>query len=632
MTRPGADVDRLLLEFQLALAGRFAIERELGRGGMGIVYLAREVQLDRLVAIKLLPPERALDDDQRERFLREARLAARLSHPHIIPIFAVDTVDQFVFYVMAYVEGENLGERVRQRGPIAAAEGTRILREVSWALGHAHANGLVHRDVKPENVLLESSSGRALVTDFGIAAAGESADLDSVAGTPEYMSPEQAMGGVVDARSDLYGLGATAYFIFTGRPPYTGSGAVEVLAQQVTAPVPVLGGTGVAVPRRLAGTIERCLAKSPDERPASAAVLADLLVGAADARREIPPALRAFVKREGRLSTGVFVGLSWIAMTTILPFGFLLGPISGVAIVLAGMVAIPGVLMSIAAHRLIRLGYDRRDLDAAFRHEAAELREEFLATGHRERTTAERRLGIVAASSAVGAIGFSAMTLIAPAESWALAMEQLSPIAMAVGVISLGARMILRSRRPQAAVEGWGKFWRGRAGKIAFALARLFGARPKVAAGTMTHRPTEIAIGMAAEELFASLPAASRSALSAVPALLTKLQSDATGLRDRLETLDRALEVGRTVESAEREPFVAHREEVARRLRDVTSTLESTRLNLLRLHAGALSVQGFTTHFEDAAGVSQDVRRLLEARGEVERFLQFPSVESRTPA
>src|SRR5258706_9247078 len=138
--------DRLFLDFQAAGAGRYSLERELGRGGMGVVYLAREVRLDRPVAIKLLPPSKTSDPGLKERFLREARLAAKLSHPNIIPIHAVAEVDGFVFYVMAYVDGETLAARVRARGPLSVSEGTRVLREAAWALAHAHSQGLVHRD------------------------------------------------------------------------------------------------------------------------------------------------------------------------------------------------------------------------------------------------------------------------------------------------------------------------------------------------------------------------------------------------------------------------------------------------------------------------------------------------------
>jgi serine/threonine-protein kinase len=190
MNQNAAPNDPLFLAFQLALAGRYSIDRELGRGGMGVVYLAHEVHLDRLVAIKLLPPDKAELPTLRERFLREARLAAKLSHPHIIPIHAVDDVGGFVFYVMSFVDGETLAQRVRGRGPLSASDGARILREVAWALAYAHAQGLVHRDVKPDNILLEASTGRALVADFGIAAATGDATGTGVTGTPEFMSPE----------------------------------------------------------------------------------------------------------------------------------------------------------------------------------------------------------------------------------------------------------------------------------------------------------------------------------------------------------------------------------------------------------------------------------------------------------
>src|SRR5437762_7849497 len=208
MTHPAPD--RLFLDFQSAVAGRYSLERELGRGGMGVVYLAREVRLDRPVAIKLLPPELAAQDRLRDRFLREARTAARLSHPYIVPIHAVDDVGDFVFYVMAYVDGETLAQRVMSRGPLPPAEATRVLREVAWALAYAHAQGIVHRDIKPANILLERGTERAMVTDFGIARLVHTPGQTGVGellGTTEYMSPEQASGEPVDGRSDLYSLG-----------------------------------------------------------------------------------------------------------------------------------------------------------------------------------------------------------------------------------------------------------------------------------------------------------------------------------------------------------------------------------------------------------------------------------------
>src|ERR1043165_7584345 len=168
MTHPSSE----FLDLQAALAGEYSLERELGRGGMGIVYLARDVQLDRDVAIKVLPTPLAHTPDARKRFMREARTAAGLSHPNIVPIHRVGEAGGFVFFVMSYVEGETLGERLRTRGPLPPPEAMRVLREVAWALAYAHGRGIVHRDVKPDNILLEAATGRALVTDFGIAQGG----------------------------------------------------------------------------------------------------------------------------------------------------------------------------------------------------------------------------------------------------------------------------------------------------------------------------------------------------------------------------------------------------------------------------------------------------------------------------
>src|SRR5881296_4430701 len=274
--------DRLFLDFQSALAGRYSLEREVGRGGMGVVYLAREVRLDRPVAIKLLPPSKARDGGLRERFLREARTAAKLSHPNIIPIFTVDEVGSLVFFSMAYVHGETLGQRVRGSGPLGVAQAARFLQEVALALDHAHAHGIVHRDVKPDNILLDTATGRALVSDFGIArvSSGPATTGPHLLGTAEFMSPEQAGGGPLDERSDIYSLGVVAFYALSGRLPFEAPDPMTVLAQHVTDPAPPLASVAPAVPRRLAQVIDRCLAKDPLARFPSGAALADAIAAA----------------------------------------------------------------------------------------------------------------------------------------------------------------------------------------------------------------------------------------------------------------------------------------------------------------------------------------------------------------
>jgi eukaryotic-like serine/threonine-protein kinase len=278
-----------------SLAGQFEVIRELGRGGMGVVVLARDLRLDRLVAIKVLPAAVA-DDEWRERFLREARTAAQLSHPNIVPIYRADESDGLAFFVMGFVDGESLAERVQARGRLPAADVVPWLREVAWALAYAHARGVVHRDVKPENIMVERSSGRAFVTDFGIARDAKADGLTatgSVLGTVHYMSPEQASGEPLDGRSDLYALGLVGFYLLAGRQPFEGLAAHAVLVAHATRPAPPLSSVAPEVPRAVAAVIDRCLAKRPDERYATgeelAAALAKALEDASRDARVVAP-------------------------------------------------------------------------------------------------------------------------------------------------------------------------------------------------------------------------------------------------------------------------------------------------------------------------------------------------------
>jgi len=282
-------------------ASQYALERELGRGGMGVVFLARELSLDRLVAIKVLPPSLADDPAIRERFLREARTAAQLSHPNIVPIFRADAMDGLAYFAMGYVDGENLAERLTSRGPLPPTEAVRILREVAWALAYAHARGVVHRDVKPENIMLERGTGRVTVTDFGIARDVRAKNLTAdgtVLGSVHYMSPEQVAGDALDGRSDLYALGVVAFQLLSGRLPFDAPQASAVLLMQATRAAPSLGEVAPGVPGALVQVVDRCLRKDPAERYATGEALAEALTQALQQAQSGPQATPDLVLSE----------------------------------------------------------------------------------------------------------------------------------------------------------------------------------------------------------------------------------------------------------------------------------------------------------------------------------------------
>ncbi|MGZ8411972.1 MAG: serine/threonine-protein kinase, partial [Gemmatirosa sp.] len=254
-----------------AVGDRFEVGDELGRGGMAVVYRAREVRLRRAIALKVLPPELAFRTGVRERFLREAQTAAQLSHPHIVPIYAADDSGGIAWLAMALVDGETLGQRMTREGRIAPEVASRILAEVADALAYAHSRGVVHRDIKPDNILLDRDSGRSTVTDFGIARAAEEElrlTVTGVAiGSPAYMSPEQAMGEAeLDGRSDQYSLAVVGYQLLTGELPFQAASATAMLMKQVAETPRPIAALRPEVPAGLAAAIERALAKKPADR------------------------------------------------------------------------------------------------------------------------------------------------------------------------------------------------------------------------------------------------------------------------------------------------------------------------------------------------------------------------------
>ncbi|MCC6317401.1 MAG: protein kinase [Gemmatimonadaceae bacterium] len=279
---PASDSE-LRAHVERVLSDGYELDREIGRGGMGIVYLARDRRLKRQVAVKLLPPELAFRAEIRSRFLREAETAAQLGHPNIVPIYSVDEREGLVFFVMAYVDGENLAMRLHRDGAMPGPEVRRILIDVARALSYAHERGVVHRDIKPDNILIDSG-GRVMVTDFGIArAVTEGADARLTAtgmaiGTPAYMSPEQSMGErEVDGRSDLYSLGIVGYQMLSGELPFNASSTPALLVKHLSEVPPPIEERCPGVEPDLGRAIMLLLEKEPANRLPSASALAAAL-------------------------------------------------------------------------------------------------------------------------------------------------------------------------------------------------------------------------------------------------------------------------------------------------------------------------------------------------------------------
>jgi serine/threonine protein kinase len=264
-----SNVDVLRERLQRLIEGKYRIERLLGKGGMGAVFLAHDLTLEREVAIKVLPPDVAQDDQVVRRFQQEAKTAAKLDHPNIIPIYRVESEGGLNYFVMKYIAGTSLEDLLEKKGPLAVADIQRILWEAACALGHAHQRGVVHRDVKPANIMFDHD-GRVMLTDFGISKALQAATgftaTGMIIGTPHYMAPEQAKGGVVDGRADQYSLGIVGYRMITAELPFSGDSVHTILYKHIYEEAPLAGTKRADVPALLSAAISRAMSKDPDLR------------------------------------------------------------------------------------------------------------------------------------------------------------------------------------------------------------------------------------------------------------------------------------------------------------------------------------------------------------------------------
>jgi hypothetical protein len=625
------DVDALFLAFQQAVVGRYSLERELGRGGMGVVYLAREVLLDRPVAIKLLPPEFAARPELRERFMREARTAARLSHPYIVPIHAVDEIGGFVFIVMAYVDGGTLAQRLAAHGPLPAHDVTRIMREVAWALAYAHAQGVVHRDIKPANILLERGTGRAMVADFGIArlpASTGDTGVGVVLGTPEFMSPEQATAEELDGRSDLYALGIVSYLALTGTLPFTATTAQGVIAQHLTQPPTPVASVARGIPRSLAQAIDKCLQKQPSARYANGEALADALAPGIEKRPEVPIPIRVFLdrRRMGMLMIPGVFSVSVIGAVTegIVKRGGHVAPLASIAAMVLVVLGFPLGMIVYRLRKLLRVGYGVDDIVAGLRTSFERHREEFLYEYGAEPTARERLLTFVGATGLVVGASAVVVTILAPHQMVRFAAP-VAIIGLYIGMMATGfSSRWRRLRRGTGSL--WSKLWSGTIGQQLARLASVnLGER-----SVLADRPTELAIAMSAEAMFASFPKELRESLGDVPKVLHGLEAHARSVRARIEELDASLaeaQHGSTRSLAtERHDalvtdLIAAREHAESRLEELVTALENLRLDLLRLRAGGGSVEGITLDLAAAREFGEEADRLLAGGREVEQAL-----------
>jgi eukaryotic-like serine/threonine-protein kinase len=467
------------------LSDRYTVERELGRGGMGAVYLARDLKLDRLVALKVLPAAFAADPALRERFLRETRTAASFSHPNIVPVHAVEERAHVIAYAMGYVEGESLAQRVRRAGPLTVRELVRLLQDIGYALAYAHGRGVVHRDIKPDNIMLERATGRALLMDFGISRVIDSTPdsggltrVGEVVGTPEYMSPEQASGDRVDGRSDLYALGLVAWYAAIGRAAVTGETTQKILVKQLTEPVPSVETMRPELPDLLSAAIDRCTAKDPDHRFPSAESLVEAVDNSQLAGPDIPLPVRIFTQEVGTMSLIVFfIGL--IAWYTVRTLGERMSAFDAfLPVVILFSVGFTRVLQTLSdARRLIVAGFTRDEILKGMR-DVVDEREQLRAALRGDEATRRRRRKTLLV--AVGQLGAAVLLI-----WYAMSLRQQvgpsqyrAPMGAVIMVVSammmFGVSVVLLARSPMRMPVGeriFRRVWLGAVGRGFLALA-----------------------------------------------------------------------------------------------------------------------------------------------------------------
>ncbi|MDZ4673583.1 MAG: serine/threonine-protein kinase [Gemmatimonadota bacterium] len=596
----------LLERARTALAGQFEVTRELGRGGMGAVMLARDVELDRLVAIKVLPPELAAHTELRERFLRETRTAASFSHPNIVSIYDVEQVDGLFCLIMQYVEGETLTQRVRRAGPLSAPEAVRLFEETGWALAYAHGRGVVHRDIKPDNILIDRATGRALVTDFGVARTETAPDgltrIGEVVGTPQFMSPEQAAGEALDGRSDLYALGVVGFFALTGRLPFEAPTTQALLAMHLTRPPPPVGSLRTDIPHDLCAVVDRCLAKAPEARFAGGEALVTAVEALRIAQPAVAPAVRNFHQQANQ-------GVRMALFLAFLGLGVIPGGGGGDQIIWSAflLAGIWGLLQSFyhRARFLLRQGFSFPDVRDGFRviaEEGAAARQQ-LRNSENDILRHRSRMRVAVVTGLLGvAMGMVASVFLRTRSpttgNYSTTTIGLLTVVAAAIMISLALVSFLTDpvREPRLErLTAW--IWRSAFGQTFFRLAGRGVNGAATGSGARSARPDALSMPTIASGLISGLPTRLRRRMEQTRKRVAALEHDAADLHRRERNLEGALAEATTTISgdpallADRRAGIVAEMEAAKSgaatdRAAILQRLEGVRLQLIRLRSG----------------------------------------------
>jgi len=616
-----------------AVGDHYLIEEELGRGGMAAVFRALDARLNRRVAIKLLPPELAFNASVKSRFLREAQMAAQLSHPNIVPIYTVDERDGLVYFVMALVDGESLAARLARVGAMPFEHVRAIVGDVADALDYAHRQGVIHRDIKPDNILLDRPTGRPAVTDFGIArAAAEESRLTvtgMAVGTPAYMSPEQAMGERdVDGRSDIYSLGIVAYQMLAGETPFKATNTPSMLMKHVSEPPPPLRSRRTDIPATLAAAVERALAKKPEDRWRSAAEMRDAVLERTMARvypPPPPPATAEPVREREQLRVGV--QLPAPPALPAMPFPWMQMP--------------PG-------------GLSRRERRDWYREQRHTIKDAIKAGYSVPELPVEQRIArfrrSLAGNSATMVMLAVINVITSPRFPWAI----FPILGMSVGLVrQLGSlwgdgvplRQVLFGANRPASAQSIGTVIPEPSSEAALGVPQeiLNGPQGVTIRRAAASRQiiTDLLKRMSASEremLPADIPdtvSALVERVSSVAMTLHRLDSDANGatlgsLDQRLETLKResdTAEQQRRVALLERQrttlrDLLERRTALSSQLESASLALENLKLDLVRFRSAGVSsaLDDVTSATKEARAVSRDIGHLLDAADEVRRL------------